>query len=337
VLGIDEYYDQSYQALAGSEDEDRLYEQRGAEKVFRTDHLLQTMLAKLSIPEGARVLDYGCAKAGTFRKLADTRPDLEIFLFDVSSHYIPFWSRFTTPEHWATYRPRPEWGSSFDVVTSFFALEHAADPRDFLGEVHALLRPGGHAYLLVPNTYANPSDFVVCDHVSHFSRASLERAFASAGFTRIRIDDATHYSAFTIVAEKAEPDAHEELADHGPVEQIAAQVADLAAFWTNAPLRARAFEQAHARRDAAIYGSGFYGTAIATWLKDLDRVGCFLDQNPFQQAKRILDKPVLAPEYLSGDVHLIYVGLNPNMARSTIAEVSQTCWAGRALEYFFLT
>jgi hypothetical protein len=46
---------------------------------------------------------------------------------------------------------------------------------------------------------------------------------------------------------------------------------------------------------------------------------------------------VLAPEYLSGDVHLIYVGLNPNMARSTIAEVSQTCWAGRALEYFFLT
>ena len=107
-------------------------------------------------------------------------------------------------EGWAIYAPRPEWSESFDAVLSFFALEHVAAPRQFMADLHQLLKPGGSAYLLVPNVYTNVADFVVADHVNHFSQPSLATLFATAGLAKVSVDDGVHDAAFVVTAQKSD-------------------------------------------------------------------------------------------------------------------------------------
>jgi FlaA1/EpsC-like NDP-sugar epimerase len=108
----------------------------------------------------------------------------------------------------------------------------------------------------------------------------------------------------------------------------------MAAYWSAFADRVRAFEATHPQaQSVAIYGSGFYGTFIATCLHHADRVSCFLDQNPHRQSQRLLDKPILSPEKLPATVSVIYVGLNPRIAREGIQSVA--AWQGLAHDYFF--
>ena len=43
--------------------------------------------------------------------------------------------------------------NSFDLVFSRYVLEHVADPREFLAELHRVLKPGGRFLFLAPNKW----------------------------------------------------------------------------------------------------------------------------------------------------------------------------------------
>ena len=333
LADLGEYYDRNYKILIGSEDEDQLYAVVDGRKVFRTEHQVNTLLAKVPLPTGARVLDYGCAKSSSLRRLTELRPDLEPHVFDVSDMYLPYWNRFVRPENCALYTLKPEWANHFDLITSFFALEHVADPRALTRAIASLLKPGGHFYCIVPNVYANTADFVVADHINHFSATSLRHLLHDAGLQVISLDGHSHASAWVLVATKQVPTAAE-LPANGEVAAFGQQSRDMAAYWQGFADRVRAFEAGHeAESKVAIYGSGFYGTFIATCLKNPDRVACFLDQNPHRQRQRLLDKPILPPEHLPADVSVVYVGLNPRLAQAGIQSV--TAWHGKPHRYFY--
>src|SRR6516164_6076150 len=84
LTDLDEYYDQTYKMLIDTDEEDQLYEVVGDRTVYRYPHQAQTLLAKVSLPSGARVLDYGAAKGTTLKHTLASRPDLRAHLFDVS-------------------------------------------------------------------------------------------------------------------------------------------------------------------------------------------------------------------------------------------------------------
>jgi 2-polyprenyl-3-methyl-5-hydroxy-6-metoxy-1,4-benzoquinol methylase len=336
IQDIKAYYDTQYNILSDSEDEDTLYRVVDGRKVFRVEHQVDTILRKIDLPMGARVLDYGCAKSATSRKLLERRPDLRVHLFDVSKAYVQFWKTFISPDRWATYAPNPDWMGTFDAVLSFYALEHVAAPRSFALGLAQLLKDGGHLHLLVPNVYANSADFVVADHVNHFSASSLRRLLGDVGFESIQVDGEAHDAAWVVTAQKASASSSPsvpDLRDEG-IADLRSQVDEMSRFWAVLAGRIRAFESEHAERRATIYGSGFYGTFIASCLASPSRVECFLDQNPFRQTKRHLDKPILAPERIDAGIDVVYVGLNPRISRATIEALE--VFRGRDTDFFYL-
>ena len=86
-------------------------------------------------------------------------------------------------------RRHPE--ERFDVVTFFEVLEHQAEPRGFLEEAKACLRPGGHVALSVPNRERWQTGVDVLDYPpNHFLRwnaASLGRFLEAAGFEMLTV------------------------------------------------------------------------------------------------------------------------------------------------------
>ena len=313
---LEKFYAEDYHILIASEEEDQLYEVHDGKKVFRTSHQVTTLLENIDVPPNAAVLDYGCGKAATLRALTKERPDVTPHVFDVGKQYRQFWNAFVPAQNQAVGTLPLDWAGQMDVVTSFFALEHVAAPREFVAEVHQLLRDGGVFYFLVPNVFANTADLVVADHVNHFSESSLRRLMADAGFEVSAIDDAAHHSAWVVVAEKRST------ADTVPVnESLAEIVKEMAAYWSGFGERVRIFEQ-QGNGEAAIYGSGFYGTFIHANLAALDAVKCFLDQNPHRQGHSLLGRPILAPEALPEAVERLYVGLNPRVARNEMTAIN---------------
>jgi 2-polyprenyl-3-methyl-5-hydroxy-6-metoxy-1,4-benzoquinol methylase len=80
--------------------------------------------------------------------------------------------------------------ASFDVVTLNSVLEHVNRPLELLGEVHALLRPGGALFLIVPNVdslacrvlHERAATFDGRNHLLYFSPATLRDTLGRAGF-----------------------------------------------------------------------------------------------------------------------------------------------------------
>jgi hypothetical protein len=286
-------------------------------------------MSKLNLPRGARLLDYGCAKASTPRRLLASRPDIEVHLFDVSAMYTRYWEQFVLQSRWSIHHTPDDWHGSFDVVTSFFALEHIPEPGETVRRVAELLADNGVFYGIVPDTFGNVADFVVIDHVNHFTKSSLYFVLSRAGFINISIDASVHRGALVFTARKsgpapAEPDLTASL--------VASDL--LAAYWTSLNEHIRIAEAEHPRCPAAIYGSGFYGSYILSVLHDPGRVLCFLDASPFQQGKTLFGRVVLPPQELPNEVCLLYIGLNPKIARTAL--VGMDWLHGRNVQLVFM-
>ena len=79
---------------------------------------------------------------------------------------------------------------SLDVVTGTHLLEHMVDTVEFLGQVRALLRPGGRVFVEVPN-WRHPlrvrergewRHLHPYEHVTHFTAPTLRAALRRGGF-----------------------------------------------------------------------------------------------------------------------------------------------------------
>lgn len=324
-----DYYESNYRILLDHEDEDQIYSVQDGHILYRTDHQVATLLSKLDVPNGARVLDYGCAKASTPRRLLTSRSDLQMHLFDVSDMYLGHWQQFLSQERWAMHDTPAEWQGYFDVVTSFFALEHIPDPLETVRSIGALLSNSGVFYGIVPDTFGNVADFAVIDHVNHFTDVSLHTLLTGAGFTDIYIDADSHRGALVFTAHKTgSPSQCPDL-----VSSLTAS-RQLADYWTTLGDRICAAEAAGNGLPAAIYGSGFYGAYISSVLDAPDQVEFFLDASPFQQGKKLFGKAILPPPKLPAHIRLLYIGLNPKIARAAVAEMG---WLqGRNLQLVFL-
>ena len=308
-----DYYESQYRILLDHEEEDQIYELQGERIIYRTEHQVTTLMNKLKLSRGARVLDYGCAKASMPRQLLLQRPDLQIHLFDVSDMYTAYWQKFLPDGRWSIHDTPEFWQGSFDVVTSFFALEHIPEPFDSVLRVASLLVEDGIFYGIVPDTFGNVADFVVMDHVNHFTNSSLYALLRKAGFKDIQIDADVHRGALVFIARKTGP-----VSDSPDLSASLDASRQLASYWVSIGDRIRASEAEYADISSAIYGSGFYGAYIASQLKEPERLKCFLDKSPFQQGKNIFGRKVLAPKELPDDIRLLYIGLNPTIARDTV-------------------
>jgi SAM-dependent methyltransferase len=325
------YYDQNYNFLADSEDEDQIYLVENGKPVYRTGHQVETLISKLNLDEKSKILDYGCAKSSTMRALVSKNLGITPYLYDVSEKYVKFWKEFICDDRWATYEIPLDWAGKFDIVTTFFSLEHITNLKDTFGNLKKVLRHDGFLYAIVPNALTNPADLIVVDHPNHFTRASLERLLFDNGFSIVEIDDYSHRGAFVVVAKNV-------LFDNKPRQdlgQLENEVRDIGYFWESSALRIKEYEKNEARsKVSAIYGAGFYGTFIASNLSNFKIITNFLDQNPHLQGKKLLGLEIVSPKNVSEEVELVYVGLNPQFSKKIIRDIDSLKY--KNYHYFYI-
>ena len=325
------YYDETYNFLTESEDEDQIYLVENNKPIYRTEHQVSILTSKININGNMRILDYGCAKSSTMRELVNRNQDISPYLFDISDLYINFWEQFIKKGNWATYTIPSSWNNSFDLVTSFFSLEHISSLKSTLTNIKKVLNEDGMIYAVIPNTKTNPADMIVVDHPNHFTEYSLNKLFIDNGFIIEEIDEHSHRGAFIVIARKQMTikKVNNKYTHHRN------DILNIAEFWKTTAERVKEFEKNNATdKKAAIYGAGFYGSFLASCLDNVNLIDCFLDQNPFLSGKTLFNKPIIHPSKIPDDVDVLYVALNPKHSKSIIENV--TSLNGLNLDYFYI-
>lgn len=334
IENIETYYDKQYQFFDQSEEDDVLYKVVDGKKVFRQQHQVDTLVSKIQFKAGMKILDYGCAKGTVMKRLSALNPTVVPYLFDVSRMYEHLWKKFLPLEQFASYYPKREWNGIFDVITSFFAFEHTPNPIKELLTIKSLLKPNGLFYCIVPNVFENIGDFIVADHVHHYSEISLRYMFAKAGFQTLEVDSQSHFAAFIVIGKNADTNPIPYQTPQVDLVNTNQRCLDIANYWENLQLKIADFERKIGNQESAIYGAGVYGNFIATCIKNLDNVKCFVDQNPLLKGKTMLGKPILHPSDLPLKISKLYIGLNPKIAQASISNID--IWKDYEHEYLFL-
>lgn len=334
IEGVEQYYDEQYEIYNQSEEDDILYKIVGDKKIYRQQHQAETIIAKIDLKPGTKILDYGCAKGTVMKRLLEKKSDIKPHLFDISKMYEHLWKKFVGSDQFTSYQTKPEWDGQMDVVTSFFAFEHVVEPIKELQVIRKLLKENGLVYLIVPNTFENYADFIVNDHVHHYSEVSLRYMLLKCGFEVVEIDAKSHFGAFIAIGKKSKEESLKFEASATELQKIKKDCMTIADYWNGLQAKINTFEASTKGAKAAIYGAGVYGNFIATSLKDLSNVCCFLDQNVLLHNETILDKPVHAPNSLPADVNVVYVGVNPVIAKEAIAAIE--AFKGRNIQFLYL-
>jgi 2-polyprenyl-3-methyl-5-hydroxy-6-metoxy-1,4-benzoquinol methylase len=94
-------------------------------------------------------------------------------------------------------------GGVFDAVTFWAVLEHLAEPKRFLEKAHAILKPGGLCFVLVPNfkslavrLLGARYRYVYPQHLNYFTRRTLRR-LVKADFSPVQLLS-THFNPIVI-------------------------------------------------------------------------------------------------------------------------------------------
>lgn len=325
---VQAFYDHEYKISLQSEDHDQLYERRGDLSIFRTDRQAELVL-ELDLPLGAKVLDFGAAKATTLKKVLKARPDIVPHVFDVSRDYEAFWRPWIAPDHQATYDLPDRWLGRFDAITAHFVLEHVAEPIPELKSLRDCLAPGGKLFVTVPDPLRNPGDLLVVDHLNHFTATSVTAALEAAGLARVSNIMDGFRGAHVIVASREEEPSDGDAEDEG-VQQVVEGAHASLRRWKR--MLAGIDAAGLVGRRVAIYGAGFYGTLIASRLDE--KPICFLDRNPHLAGLTHVGSPVLYPEDCPGDVEVLLAGLNPLQARSILTLGEH--WMPEGVELIYL-
>jgi 2-polyprenyl-3-methyl-5-hydroxy-6-metoxy-1,4-benzoquinol methylase len=91
------------------------------------------------------------------------------------------------------------WRERYDLVTLWDMLEHVPDPRAFLAEVAACVKPGGFVAIKTPNLDCPEAEIfgpsyhsLKREHLIYFASAGLERAATAAGLTTAHVTSHSH-------------------------------------------------------------------------------------------------------------------------------------------------
>jgi SAM-dependent methyltransferase len=278
--------------------EQAVFEGNTGRPSLRSERLLESLRARVGLPDAGRLLDVGCGNGAFLRVFSRFAPRWTLAGTELSDKQRQAVQQIDRVESLYACTPDRVPGG-FDLVTLIHVLEHIPTPREVLGQVRGKLKAGGLLVVQIPNYLQNPFDLLVADHSTHFTPATAEALIRGAGYEIVAVATDWVPKELTVVARRAE----------GPV--VAPPAADGAALGTVARVVdwIRSVVEG-ARRCAAAGDFGLFGTSIAaTWLgSELgDRVRFFVDEDPSRIGKTFMGRPVYAPSQVppGGQVFLV--------------------------------
>jgi 2-polyprenyl-3-methyl-5-hydroxy-6-metoxy-1,4-benzoquinol methylase len=281
----------------------------------RSEVLVGRLLHLDGAPPGGKVLDVGCGTGATLRAFAQ-RDGWRLCGLELDDRNLRFLSPLRNFDRLYTCSPA-EVPEQFTLITLVHALEHFPDPLPVLQSLSGKIAPGGRLFVEVPNAEANPFDYVIADHMTHFSPATLAVLLERAGFeVEVLATDWVAKELSLVARLRGSGETAAAPANGGDTRPgVMARIE-----WLSGLLQ-WAREAGSEDRPLGLFGSSI----AATWLCGAlgPRISFFVDEDPNRAGRRHLDRPILAPSQ-APDGSIVLLAMAPQPA-IRIAERLRSC------------
>lgn len=167
----------------------------GESPSFRTDIILKEL--KAYIKDKKTILDIGTG-TGVFLSSCERLTNLELNAFDLNE---------TNKEKVLSINNVKAFYSGsienikkhFDIISLIHVLEHIEDPKKFLKTLKSKLNKNGILIIQVPYVLENHNDLLIIDHLSHFTKLTLQNLLKKF-FTRVLFINTPVKNELTIIA-----------------------------------------------------------------------------------------------------------------------------------------
>jgi len=272
----------------------------------RVRFMESTIRAELGARSG-RMLDLGCASGDLIAALA--LPGWRKQGLDPSPSAVELAARRGLDVVQGEIETSELEGEAFDAVSCISALEHVWDMTLVLGRIAEALRPGGLAFIEVPDStrpLAQIAEFYSFEHLSHFTRSTLLRALDRAGLEPVAWDEVVAIPNLRVCARRL-PEGRRLARDWSGGEDRNTLVSAIDRYRRERErieaalverLKDRVAQWGRRSARVALYGAGMH-TRFLMELFDLGpSVACVLDSDPAKAGSSFLGWRVHAPDEL---------------------------------------
>ncbi|MGJ0425070.1 class I SAM-dependent methyltransferase [Methylocystis sp.] len=267
----------------------------------------------LTLREDARVLDFGCGTGSALKTFSGRHPRWHLYGAEIRDDarerlaQLPNFVELYTCDLDAI-------DARFDLVTLIHSLEHIISPVDTLIELRRLIGDDGRVFVQVPDCAITPFDFVIVDHLTHFTVESLRRLGERAGYETVAAHDALLPKELSWIGKAvASRDRPAETPQKG-LDEIRAQV-----DWLNAQVR-NSRELARSSANFGIFGTSISGTWLAGAVDD--EVDFFVDEDPQRIGREHMGRPIIAPDNVAENSD-VFIPLIPKVAAAVKSRLAR--------------
>jgi SAM-dependent methyltransferase len=273
----------------------------------RSRRLVASLGAALGARERGRLLDFGCGNGAMLAAFSDEWPDWDLYGSDLNDKSIA--TLQTIPRFKELFiAPIDNIRGRFDLISLIHSLEHLPEPLGMLRQLGSLLESSGRLFVQVPDAIQNPYDFLVADHLMHFTADILQFLSRLAGYETHLLSDRVLVKELSWIGSPERESSNDRRAAADP--GIGAALVERNVKWLTEQLS----------NAGAISGNsrcfGIFGTSIsATWLAGAltEHVAFFVDEDPARVGRTHLGRPIRHPtEIKDADV---FVPLIPDVAK----------------------
>jgi SAM-dependent methyltransferase len=276
----------------------------------RSEVLLDKLMTVPGMPPSGKVLDVGCATGGTLRAFA-RRGGWLLFGLELDERSLPLLESIEGFQMLYTCEPADVPGQ-FCLVTMVHSLEHFPEPLRTLRDLRRKISAEGRLFVQVPNAEANAFDYVIADHMVHFSPSTLTTLLRVSGFEMDCLATSWVAKEISAMASPAEsPATARPPAPTPSIEYVRNQIGWLLRLVESAR------EAAEGKR------FGLFGSSIAaTWLCSVlgDRVSFFVEEDVNRIGRTHLGRPIVSPDQVQ-DESVVFMALAPQIARTIAARL----------------
>jgi 2-polyprenyl-3-methyl-5-hydroxy-6-metoxy-1,4-benzoquinol methylase len=152
------------------------------------------------------VLDVGCSTGGFLHRLSTRFPsDYKVVGTDVAGLALDYAEKRGVRVLRQPFLTADFADQRFDAITFWAVLEHLAEPRQFLSKAAALLKPGGHCFVLVPNMNSlavrllhGSYRYIMPEHLNYFTSETLRRLATPERTWQLLTMRSTHFNPMVI-------------------------------------------------------------------------------------------------------------------------------------------
>jgi len=281
----------------------------------RSQVLLDCLSTIPSFPQKGAVLDVGCGGGATLRGFAE-RGGWRLFGLELDDRDLGSLDSITGFDTLYTCPPR-DLPRKFDAITMVHSLEHFPEPSQVLRELNGKIECGGRLFVEVPDAGANPFEYLVADHMVHFTAPTLARLASRSGFAVECLSTRWVSKEISLTAQPG--DSEMPSVDQSGVAEaigyVRAQITWLVRFIDAAR---------QAASESPCFGV-FGSTIAATWLCGVlgDVVSFFVEEDANRVGQTHIERPVLSPAQVPpGSV--VYMSLIPRIANQVAARLSKS-------------